>query len=63
MAIPNKSVSASFAPITSVVVYADFLAPSASPVTLSPVGSKKEMTLPDLQETLIAPDPAEPTQS
>jgi IS1 family transposase len=47
----------------SVAVYEDFPAPSASLETPSPVGSKKEMTLPDLQETLIAPDPAEPTQS
>jgi hypothetical protein len=32
------------------------LALSASPETPSPVGSKKEATLPPLQETLIVPD-------
>jgi IS1 family transposase len=63
MPIPNHNVSASFAPITSAAVCADFLAPSASRVTLSPVGSKKEMTLPELSQTLIQPDPAEPAQT
>jgi insertion element IS1 protein InsB len=60
MATPQKSVSASFAPITSAAVYVDSLAPLASHVTPSPVGSKKEMTLPKLRETLVEPDPAEP---
>lgn len=63
MATPQKSVSVSCAPITSAAVYAACHAPSASRVTRSPVGSKKEMTLPDLRETLIVPDPAEPSQS
>jgi IS1 family transposase len=60
MATPQKSVSVSCAPITSAAVDAGFLAPLASPERPSPVGSKKEMTLPDLSETLIEPDPAEP---
>jgi insertion element IS1 protein InsB len=63
MATPKKSASASFAPITSAAVYVGFLALSASRVTLSPVGSKKEMTLPELSETLVEPDPAEPATS
>jgi hypothetical protein len=32
----------------------------ASRGTRSPVGSKKEMTLPELRETLVEPDPSEP---
>jgi hypothetical protein len=57
-----KNVNASFAPITGAAVYADFLALSASRVTPSPVGSKKDRTLPELRETLVEPDPAEPSQ-
>jgi hypothetical protein len=40
----------------SAAVGAASLALSASPETPSPVGSKKEATLPPLQETLIVPD-------
>lgn len=58
-----KSANASFAPITSAAVCAVCRAPSASRVTRSPVGSKKEMTLPELSETLIATDAAEPAAS
>ncbi len=53
-----KNVSAYFAPITSTAVCAASLAPSASPDKPSRVGSKKGMTLPDLRETLVEPDPA-----
>src|SRR4051795_1983236 len=60
MAIPKKSASVSFALITSAAVCAGCHAPSASLGTLSPHGSKKEATLPELRETLIKPDPAEP---
>ncbi len=60
MATRPKNASAYFAPITSGAVCAACLAPSASRVTPSPVGSKKDRTLPDLSETLIEPDPAEP---
>ena len=63
MATRLKSVSESYVPITSAAVYAACHAPLASPDKPSPVGSKKEMTLPELQETLIAPDPAGPSQS
>jgi insertion element IS1 protein InsB len=63
MATPTKSVSASCALITSAAVYAASRAPSASRVTRSPVGSKKETRLPDLKETLVEPDSAEPSQS
>src|SRR4051794_15331360 len=59
MATPKKSVSKYFAPITSAAVCAGSRAPSASRVTPSPVGSKKEATLPELSETLAEPDPAE----
>src|SRR5215213_6078537 len=59
-ATPRRSVSAFFAPTTNAAACADCLAPSASPEIPSPPGSKKEMTLPELQETLIAPDPQEP---
>jgi IS1 family transposase len=55
-----KSVSASSAPIMSAAVCADFLAPLASRVTRSPVGSKKEETLPELRETLVEPDLSAP---
>ena len=60
MATPTKRVSASCALTMSAVLCADFLAPSASPGRPSPVGSKKETTLPELSETLVEPDPAEP---
>jgi hypothetical protein len=59
-ATPLKSVSASFALSTNAAAYADYLAPSASLDRPSPRGSKKEMTLPELTETLIEPDPHEP---
>jgi len=55
-----KSVRESYVPIMSAAVCAACHAPSASRVTRSPVGSKKETTLPDLKETLIEPDPAAP---
>ena len=58
--IPKPSVSKYFALITSAVVCAGCRAPSASPDKPSPRGSKKEKALPDLQETLIEPDPADP---
>jgi insertion element IS1 protein InsB len=58
-----QSVSESFAPITSAAVCVGCLAPLASPDKPSPHGSKKEMTLPELSETLIEPDPAEPATS
>ncbi len=60
MATPRKSVSAFFALTTNAAACADCLAPSASPEIPSPHGSKKEMTLPELAQTLIAPDPQEP---
>ncbi len=44
-------------------VYAGFSAPSASLVTLSPTGSKKEAILPPLEETLIVPDAEDPNAS
>jgi IS1 family transposase len=56
---PSKNASASFALTTSAVVYADWLALSASPDRPSPRGSKKERTLPELAETWIAADPQE----
>jgi insertion element IS1 protein InsB len=62
MVIRLKNASASFAPITSAAVCADCPEPSASPDKLSPVGSKKETTLPELSETLIAPNPTAPEQ-
>jgi insertion element IS1 protein InsB len=60
MAIPKKNATVSFALITSAAVCAGCHALSASPETPSPVGSKKEAALPELRETLIEPDPAEP---
>lgn len=63
MATRPPSVSASCAPITSAAVCADCLEPSASPDKPSPVGSKKEMTLPELSETLVEPDPTESATS
>ena len=61
MATANQSGNVSFALITSAAAYAGCLAPSASRVTPSPLGSKKELLLPELPETLIKPDPADPT--
>ena len=55
-----KNVNAYFAPITSAAVCAGCRAPSVSLDKPSPVGSKKETTLPELSETLVEPDPAEP---
>jgi IS1 family transposase len=59
MATPSKSVSKYCAPITSAAACAGSRAPSASPETPSPVGSKKEAALPELSETLTDPDPEE----
>jgi insertion element IS1 protein InsB len=59
MATPKQSVSKSFVPITSAAVCAGSPAPSASRATPSPVGSNKEAALPELSETLAAPDPEE----
>src|SRR5207253_1834039 len=58
-ATPNRSASEYCTPSTSAAVCADSRAPSVSPGRPSPVGSKKEMSLPELQETLAAPDPEE----
>src|SRR5215208_6577831 len=59
MATPRKGVSKYVVPNTSAAACADARAPSASHATPSPVGSKKEAALPELQETLAAPDPEE----
>src|SRR2546423_13210278 len=59
MATPRSSVSKSCVPIMSAVPCAGCRALSASRGTPSPVGSKKEATLPELSETLCEPDPAE----
>jgi insertion element IS1 protein InsB len=56
----RKNVNASCAPIMSAAVYAVCPEPLASPDKLSPLGSKKETSLPELRETLIEPDQAEP---
>src|SRR5215207_10775859 len=58
MATRLRNASEYFARTTSAAAYVDSPAPSESRVTRSPVGSKKEMTLPELSETLI--DPALP---
>ena len=60
MATPRKSAKQSCAPITSAALCADSRAPSASLATPSPVGSKKAAALPDLSETLAAPDAGKP---
>jgi insertion element IS1 protein InsB len=57
MATRLKNVSAFFAPIMSAAVCAVCPEPSASRAIPSPVGSKKEATLPELRETLVEPDP------
>ena len=59
MATPQKSASGYFVLTTSAAVCAGSPALSVSRVTLSPLGSKKETTLPELSETLI--DPPLPT--
>jgi insertion element IS1 protein InsB len=59
-AILKKNVSASFALTMNAAACVVCLVPSASLAIPSPHGSKKEMTLPELRETLIAPDPHEP---
>jgi IS1 family transposase len=56
MAIPKACAKPSCAPMMSAAVCAASLVLSASPETPSPVGSKKEATLPPLPETLIVPD-------
>src|SRR5215210_2057582 len=53
MATPKRSGNRYFVLTTSAVPCAACHAPSASPETPSPVGSKKETTLPELSETLI----------
>src|SRR5215210_3014346 len=55
MATPKQSGNRYFVLTTSAVPCADSPAPSASRATPSPVGSKKETTLPELSETLIDP--------
>jgi insertion element IS1 protein InsB len=60
MATPKKNASGYCALTTSAAVCAGCHALSASRAILSPVGSKKGTTLPELRETLIAPNPAEP---
>jgi IS1 family transposase len=60
MATPSQNVSGFFVPTTNAAACAAWLAPSASPEIPSPHGSKKEITLPELAETLIKPDPLEP---
>jgi hypothetical protein len=60
MATRLKRGSASSAPIINAAADEASRAPLASPDKPSPVGSKKEMSLPELRETLIAPDPATP---
>ena len=57
-AIQLRNASEYFVLTMSAAAYADSPAPSVSRVTPSPVGSKKETTLPELSETLI--DPALP---
>jgi IS1 family transposase len=63
MATRLKSVNASGVPIRSAAVCAVCPAPSALRAILSVVGSKKEATLPEVHETLVEPDPAEPATS
>ena len=60
MATPRESAKRSCALITSAALCADSRAPSASLATPSPVGSKKAAALPDLSETLAAPDAGKP---
>src|SRR5207237_8848795 len=55
MATRLRNVSKYFVLTTSAVLCADSPALSVSRVTPSPVGSKKELTLPELRETLIDP--------
>lgn len=62
-ATPTSNVSASFVRTMNAAVCADCLAPSASPDKLSPHGSKKEATLPDLNETLVEPNSIAPATS
>src|SRR4051812_557573 len=52
-ATPQRNAKPSCAPTTSGAVCVDSPAPSGSPETLSPRGSKKGMSLPDLSETLV----------
>ncbi len=51
----QRNASEYFVLTTSAAAYADSPVPSASRATPSPVGSKKETTLPELSETLIDP--------
>ena len=60
MATRQKHAKPSCAPIKSAAVCAACLAPSASPETLSPHGSKKAERLPQLSATLLAPDAGKP---
>jgi len=56
-----RSGRAAYVPIMSAAVCADCPEPSVSPDKPSPVGLNKEMTLPELSETLVEPNPGEPT--
>src|SRR5215203_5019465 len=60
MATLSKHAKQSCVPPKSAAVYAACLAPSVSPGTLSPRGSKKAGRLPELNATLLAPDAAKP---
>jgi len=60
MATPSKNASVSLVRTTNAAVCVASLAPSAFPDRPSPHGSKKELTLPELAETLIEPDPHNP---
>ena len=60
MATLNKHAKLSCAPTKSAAVCAASGAPSVFPETLSPRGSKKAKRLPELSETLLAPDAGKP---
>ena len=60
MATLSRHAKQSCAPIKSAAVYAACLAPSVSPGTPSPRGSKKAGRLPELSATLLAPEAAKP---
>lgn len=62
-ATQQKNASVSCVPIMSAAVCVDSRAPLVSPDKPSPHGSKKEATLPELRETLVAPDPSDPSQT
>src|SRR5215210_8005084 len=56
-ATPQRNAKPSYAPTMSGAVCVDSHAPLVLPETLSPHGSKKEMSLPDLSETLVESPP------